>query len=321
MLRYVVRRLLTGCVTLVGITLLTFCVIRLAPGDPALLQAAVGDHATVDYEELRQYFGLDRPLFEQYGSWVARLATGDFGYSFDNTRVVDKILPRLWPTLSVSFLSLFVAFLVSVPLGLMSSARPGGAFDRSTSVFLYVLYSIPSYVMGILLVRLFSVEWQVLPIHDMRSDGWEHLGFFDRIIDSAKHYVLITFCSAYASVAYYSRFVRQNLLEVVREDYVRAARAKGASEARVFVRHAFVNTLIPFITLVGLTLPFVLSGSVILEYLFDWPGLGQLYFDSVRERDYPTLMALNFVTAVLVLVSTLLTDLAYGFVDPRVSHE
>ena len=147
------------------------------------------------------------------------------------------------------------------------------------------------------------------------------LSLVGRMADLAKHYVMITFCFTFGNLAYYSRFVRQNLLEVVRQDYVRTARAKGLGERAVILRHAFLNSLIPLISLIGLTFPFVLSGSVILEYMFNWPGLGRLYFESVLQRDYPTVMGLNFITALLVLVSTLLADLAYGIVDPRVSYE
>jgi peptide/nickel transport system permease protein len=171
------------------------------------------------------------------------------------------------------------------------------------------------------LILYVSVKLDLLPFRGMRSDHFEELTAGGKLLDSAKHYVLITFCFTFGNLAYYSRFVRQNLLEVIRQDYIRTARAKGLGEGRVIVKHAFTNSLIPFITLLGLTFPFVLSGSVILEHMFNWPGLGRLYFDSVSQRDYPTIMALSFITAVMVLVITLLADLAYGLVDPRVKHE
>jgi peptide/nickel transport system permease protein len=194
------------------------------------------------------------------------------------------------------------------------------------STLLYMLYSVPSYVIGMILILYIGVKLKWLPIMGMQSDNvggipYAELSLLERFADSAKHYVLITVCFTVGSLAYYSRFVRQNLLEVVRQDYIRTARAKGISERRVIIRHAFRNTLIPFVSLLGLTLPFILGGSVILEKMFNWPGIGWLYFESVMNRDLPTIMGLNFMTAALVLFFTLLADLAYGLVDPRISHD
>jgi len=325
MIQYLIRRTLTGLVTLFGITLVTFVVIQLAPGDPVELRA--GETQDVEtsarvYEQLRAYYGLDQPIVVQYGRWIGRLLTGNLGNSFfDGRKVTAKVGDAIWPTLSVALLSLGIAFIFSVPIGIFSAARQGGLFDRIGSTVLYMLYSIPSYVMGMVLILLVGVYWDLLPFRGMRSDNFDELTAWGQFLDYAKHYVMITFCFTFGSLAYYSRFVRQNLLEVVRQDYIRTARAKGLGEAAVIVKHAFVNSLIPFITLLGLTFPFVLSGSVILEYMFNWPGIGRLYFESVLQRDYPVIMALNFITAVMVLAATLLTDLAYGLVDPRVSYE
>jgi peptide/nickel transport system permease protein len=325
MLQYILRRLLTGLVTLLGITVLTFFVIQLAPGDPVEMQTAGIMNPEISgrvYEDLRKYYGLDDPLALQYGRWMGRLFTGNLGNSFhDGQKVTGKIGVALWPTLSVALLSLMIAFVLAVPIGVFSAVRQGGIFDRSVSTLLYMLYSVPSYVMGMLLILYVGVKWDLLPFRGMRADNFADLDTLGRLWDYARHYVMITFCFTFGSLAYYSRFVRQNLLEVVRQDYIRTARAKGLSERAVILKHAFVNSLIPFVTLLGLTFPFVLSGSVILEYMFNWPGIGRLYFESVLQRDYPVIMALNFITAVMVLVVTLLADLAYGLVDPRVSYD
>jgi peptide/nickel transport system permease protein len=325
MLLYLARRLASGLVTLFGITVVSFGVIQLAPGDPAQLQTAQIADAAVSqrvYEQLRQLYGLDRPLHVQYGIWMSRLVRGDLGNSFhDGRRVARKIGEALWPTLSVALLSLLATLVVALPLGIYSAVRQGRAFDRVSSTLLYMLYSVPPYVMGMLLILYLGVKLDLLPFRGMRSDDFDQLSTWERFRDLAQHYVMITFCFAFGNLAYYSRFVRQNLLEVIRQDYVRTARAKGLPERTVILRHAFRNSLIPLISLIGLTFPFVLSGSVILEYMFNWPGLGRLYFESVLGRDYPTIMALNFITAVLVLVTTFIADLAYGWVDPRVSYE
>lgn len=325
MLTYVLRRLATGLVTLVGISLISFFVIQLVPGDPAQLQTASIADASVSarvYEQLRALYGLDRPLPVQFGLWAGRLLRGDLGSSFhDGRRVAAKIGDALWPTLSVALLSLLLTLVISIPIGILSAVREGKPFDRITSTVLYALYSVPSYVMGMILILYLGVKFDLLPFRGMRSDHHDEMSRVQQIWDLGRHYLMITFCFTFGNLAYWSRFVRQNLLEVVRQDYVRAARAKGLRESTVIVKHAFGNSLIPLISLMGLTFPFVLSGSVILEYMFNWPGLGRLYFESVLQRDYPTIMALNFSTALLVLIATLLADLAYGIVDPRVSYE
>jgi peptide/nickel transport system permease protein len=325
MIRYLIRRLLTGVIALLGITIVTFGVIQLAPGDPAQIQTLGIEDAQYSeriYNQLREYYHLDKPVVVQYGIWLGRLVRGDFGNSFsDSLKVSHKIRDALWPTMSVSIISILAALIVSLPIGIWSAVRQGGAFDRIVSTLLYMLYSVPSYVMGMVLILILGVYLDWLPFRGMHSDNHAELSTLGQLLDTSKHYIMITFCFTFGSLAYYSRFVRQNLLEVIRQDYIRTARAKGLSEGRVILRHAFVNSLIPLITLLGMTFPAVLSGSVILEYMFNWPGIGRLYFESVLQRDYPTLMALNFITAVLVLLGTLMADLAYGLVDPRISYD
>lgn len=324
MIRYLIRRIAAGAITLFGITVVTFLVIQLAPGDPAEMQVATITDAAVSqqvYEQLYAYYNLDKPFYVQYGMWVGRLLTGDLGNSFhDGRKVNSKIGDALWPTLSVAFLSLLLTYLVAVPLGILSAAKQGGYFDRISSTIVYMLYSVPSYVIGMLLILFIGVKLDLLPFRGMRSDNYEELAYLGKMVDLGKHYIMITLSFTLGSLAYYSRFTRQNLLEVTRQDYIRTARAKGLDERVVILKHAFPNTLIPLITLMSLTFPFILSGSVILETMFNWPGLGRLFFDSVMRRDYPTIMGLSFITSVLVLVMTLASDIAYAFVDPRVSY-
>jgi peptide/nickel transport system permease protein len=175
--------------------------------------------------------------------------------------------------------------------------------------------------MAVPLILLIGVQWDLLPFQGMTSDNYDQFTAGGKIVDLVKHYTLITFCFSYGAWAYYSRFVRQNMLEVLRQDYVRTARAKGLSEGRVIIAHAFRNTLIPMMTLLGLLMPEIIGGSVILEVMFNWPGMGRLFFESMLSRDYPTIMALSFITACLVLLGTLLADISYAFVDPRVSYD
>ncbi|MCA8960082.1 MAG: ABC transporter permease, partial [Planctomycetes bacterium] len=249
------------------------------------------------------------------------LATFDLGLSLaDDNPVSDKIAKAFWPTISVNVVATLLAFVISVPIGLLSAARRNGLFDRAGGAMLYALYSIPSYVGAIILIFFLGVRWDLLPFSGMVGDDYFELTTWGRFADICAHMTIYVICAMYGSLAFYSRFVRQNMLEVVRQDFIRTARSKGLSERTVIVKHAFRNTLIPLLTLLGLVVPGLLGGSVILENIFTWPGLGRLFIESIYQRDYPTLMALSTATAVLVLFSTLAVDLLYGVVDPRVSH-
>ena len=326
MLTYIIRRLLLAIPTLLGITLVTFVIINLAPGNPAELQAqGVMDPevSTRIYEQLNKYYGLDDPIHVRYVKWLGRLATLDLGTSMSTDRrpVWDKIRERLWPTMSLAILSMVISLTIAIPIGIYSAAHQNKLFDTLSSTILYALYSIPSYVMAVPLILLLGVQWDLLPFQGMTSDNYEHLSAGGKAIDLISHYALITFCFTYGALAYYSRFVRQNMLEVLRQDYVRTARAKGLTERDVIMRHGFRNALMPVITLFGLLLPAIIGGSVILEVMFNWPGIGRLFFESMLTRDYPTIMAINFFTACLVLVGTLLADISYPLVDPRVSYD
>ena len=322
---YLLRRLLLTIPTLVGITLVTFFIISLAPGDPAALRAT--DVQDVEQSErivaeLRARYHLDEPLYRRYVLWMGDLLSGSLGKSMaDDSPVLAKIRQALWPTMSVNLAGLALAFLLAVPIGVYSAWYQNSWFDRASGVLLYAFYSIPSYVGAIVLVLFVSVKWDLLPFRGMHGDGYASLGLVARLGDMASHMALYVVCTTYGTLAYYARFVRSNMLEVSRQDYIRTAAAKGLRERTVIWRHAFRNTLIPFVTLLGLIFPVLISGSVILEVIFTWPGLGRLFYTSVLQRDYPVIMALNTASALLVLLGTLGADLLYGVVDPRVSHE
>ena len=326
MFSYIIRRILVSIPTLLGITLVTFFIINLAPGDPAQFQTQGIMDSEVSiriYEQLREYYELDQPVHVRYVKWLGRLVTLDFGVSMSTDRrpVFDKIKERLWPTMSLAIISIVISLTLSIPIGIYAAARQNRLFDTISSTLLYALYSVPSYVMAVPLILLIGVQWDLLPFQGMTSDNYDELTTAGKFLDLVKHYALITFCFSFGSWAYYSRFVRQNMLEVLRQDYIRTARAKGLSESRVVLRHAFRNSLIPVMTLLGLMLPAIIGGSVILEVMFNWPGLGRLFFESMLARDYPTIMGISFITACLVLLGTLLADLSYALVDPRVSYD
>ncbi len=324
MIRYVAKRLLLAGMTLVGITIVTFAVTRLAPGDPAMEAVSRGGGATIsaeDYARLRTYYELDQSVPRQYATWLGRVLRLDFGRSFhDGRRVTDKVGERLPATLCLAGGAVALSLAFAVPIGLASARRAGGVFDTVIGSVLAALYSVPRYVMAMVLIVVVGVHLDWFSPYGLRSDDFEGLSVPGKAADLARHFVLIVFCFAYPLFAYQARFIRGNLLEVLSQDYIRTARAKGLSERVIVHRHAFRNTALPLITLVGLLVPSALGGSVILETMFQWPGIGQLLFQAMTQRDYPVVMALTVVAAVVVLLCTLLADLIYALADPRVRY-
>jgi peptide/nickel transport system permease protein len=325
MLFYALRRLAYLVPTLLGITVVTFFIISLAPGNPVdMIQSGVmSSNVSVEaYNEMLRLYGLEEPVHVRYGIWLKRLLTLDFGNSFlDHRPVMEKVSERLPPTLILNLVSLVMALVFAVPLGLYSAVRQYSLFDKVGGTVLYMLYSLPEFWVAIVLIMVVGVKLEWLPFFGMESIGARESGFFPLLWDRILHLILPAICLTYGSVAYLSRFVRGSTLEVIRQDYIRTARAKGLDDASVVYRHVFKNTLIPVLTLLGILLPTLISGSVILEYIFSWPGIGQLFFEAVLSRDYPTVMGLSFLTAVLVLASTLVADLLCAWADPRITYD
>jgi peptide/nickel transport system permease protein len=329
MATYLLRRLLLGILTLVAITFIVYGLARNMPGTPLTVQMGESDPSRKlnpeDQERMKRIYGLDRPWHEGYLRWLGNVARGDLGRSFSRKQPVTSLIgERIGPTFLLSGTALVLTWLLGVPLGLYASARSGMADERATSLLLYILYSFPTFVAALFLQIVFAVwlrgtAWE-LPLFGM-SDLPADAGFAARAIDIARHAILPVTCQTYVSLAYDSRFIKANMEEAVRQDYIRTARAKGAGPGRVLFRHAFRNTLIPLVTLLGLSLPGLIGGSVIIEQIFTWPGMGRLFFESIRERDYPTIMGLTLMFSVLTLIGQLLADLLYCLVDPRVSVE
>jgi peptide/nickel transport system permease protein len=324
MLTYTMRRLFYLLPTLLGITVVTFLIINLAPGDPVSIihggeiQARISPET---YRNMLELYGLDKPVHVRYVTWLKRLVTLDFGDSFRNHQpVISLILERLPATLALNIASLFLALLIAIPLGLFSAVRQNSLFDKINGTILYMLYSLPDFWVALLLIMLFGVKLHILPMYGMEAIGSRDLGFYGYWLDRLLHMILPTICLTYGSLAFLSRFVRGSTLEVIRQDYIRTARAKGLKEGRVVYSHIFRNTMIPVLTLLGLLLPTLISGSIILEAIFSWPGIGALFYESVLSRDYPTVMGLSFITSVMVLLSTLVADLLYAWADPRVMY-
>ncbi len=325
MLSYLIRRVLIGGMTLLLITFIVYGLIRNMPGSPLTVQMAEMDPSRKirpeDYERMQKTFGLDKPWWQAYAVWLGNVARLDLGRSFLQKQPVSKVIgQRIGPTLLLSVSSLFLAYLLSIPMGLYSTVRDGRYDERVLSTALYMLYSFPTFVTALLLQMLLAVKLQWLPLFDMHSRGFESMTVWQQTWDLFKHCVMPVACYTYSSLAYESRFIRANMHEVMKQDYIRTARAKGVGPLAVVFRHAFRNTLIPFVTLIGLTLPTLLSGSVIIEQIFTWPGMGRLFFESIAARDYPTIMGLTLVFSLLTLLGTLLADILYAVVDPRVTY-
>lgn len=325
MISYLVRRVMIGSVTLLLITFLVYGLIRAMPGTPMTNELALLDPSKTisqeDYERRLKSFGLDKPWYQAYFIWIGNVVRGDLGRSIPRKQPVTKLISERVPaTLLLSGSSLLLTYLLSIPMGLYATVRANSTDERTLSTVLYMMYSLPAFVAALFLQIFLHVKLGWLPLMGMTSEQYESFSLLGKTWDVFLHSLMPVVCFTYSSLAYYTRFIKSNMAEVIRQDYIRTARAKGVPPLKVIVHHAFRNTLIPLVTMIGLTLPALLSGAVILERIFSWPGMGSLFFESLRERDYETLMGLTLMFSFLTLLGQLLADLLYAFVDPRVSY-
>ncbi len=315
--RWTARALLT----LIGISVVAFLLLHLLPGDPALVQGGADPEANIPpeaYRAMRHRMGLDRPLAEQYFAWLGALLHGDLGNSFTDGRpVAQRIGERLPATLLLQALALGVAVAVAIPLGIAGARRHGTWFDRSSRWLLFVLFSLPSFWVALLLQVGLAVHLGWLPLQGMAGTGMEEAPLIARTLDRIRHLILPVLCLAYGQCAFLARFTRANVLESLSRDFVRTARAKGLAEGQVMRQHAFRHSLSPLLTLAGLTLPALVGGSILIETIFSWPGLGSLFFESVTRRDYPLVLALTLLSATVTLAGNLVADLLYRVADPQ----
>jgi peptide/nickel transport system permease protein len=319
---YIVRRLLYAFLTFFGISVATFVLIHVVPGDPVSFfigRSGVHSIPPETLASIRREFHLDEPLPLQYLYWVRGMVTLDFGTSIvDRRPVSERIFEKMPNTFLLNFIAFSIAALLGIPIGLWSATRSGRLTERASAVGFFLLYSLPSFWVALLLMQLFAVRYQVLPLLGMTSDDYMDLGAGAKLADRLRHLVLPVATMTYAQLAIFARFSKSTLTEVIRQDFIVAARAKGAGPAAVLWNHAFRNALIPLITLFGITVPYLISGSVIVEQIFQWDGVGLLYIQSVLSRDYPTVMGLTVITAVVTLVAGLVADLLYAVADPRI---
>jgi len=327
---YFVKRLLLIVPTLFGISIVSFLIIHLAPGDPAALkygdQEQAGNQAITAQiiEETRALYGLDQPLIVQYFRWVKRILTLDFGESIRDRRpVIDKLKERVPVSVKLSGISLLLAYALSIPLGIYSAVRRHTAGERFTTVFMFALYSLPNFWLATMAIVYFGGGdfWNAFPVYGLRSSGSESWPWWRQMQDEAWHLVLPVTCMTYYTLAVLSRYLRTGMLETIRQDFIRTARAKGLSERLVIYRHALRNSLIPIVTLMADILPALIGGSIVIETLFSIPGMGLLSYEAVFSRDYPLLMGIFTLSALLTLVGILISDFLYTLVDPRIAHE
>jgi len=323
MARYLLKRVLILIPLMIGITLITFSVIHLAPGEPVEMQMAMNPKVGKEARErLTKFYGLDKPLHEQYFTWVGKLARFDLGRSFssDGRPVLDKIKERLPVTIALNVIALILEFGLAIPIGILAATRRDTWLDKGITIFVFIGFAVPTFWLALLLMYFFGVKLNWLPIsglHTLGSDSWGTLRYF---WDVAKHLLMPVMVASFGSLAGLSRYMRSAMLNVINQDYITTARAKGLSERVVIYKHALRNALLPLITLLGFSIPGLIGGSVIFETIFAIPGMGQLFYQGVMSRDYPVVMGILVIGAFLTLIGNLMADLCYAIADPRIRH-
>jgi|TARA_B100001964_G_scaffold243420_1_gene321345 peptide/nickel transport system permease protein len=305
---------------LLGISLISFSIIHLAPGSPAatLLGPKALDPAAL--ERVNSNLGLDKPIYLQYLNWISSIAQGDFGVSIGimpGKSVADLIKSRILPTLELSISALLLALLVAIPIGVISATRQYSTFDHLATIGAFSGISLPNFWLALMLILVFSVELGWLPSSGLIDPRINN----PTILDYLRHLLIPAFVLGTASMGGLVRFIRASMLEVLRQDYILTARAKGLSERRVLYKHALRNALLPLVTIIGMSIPGLLSGAVLVETVTGWPGMGRLAVNAVFARDYPIIMALVMIFSLLVILGNLIADIVYSYVDPRIRYE
>lgn len=308
-------------IVMIGITIIVFLIIQLAPGDPIEAMLALNPNTSQEDIELkREALGLNDPIYIQYFSYMKGVIHGDFGISIQYDRPVkDLIGERMWNTFAITFTALTISVLIAVPIGVISATKQYSIFDYTTTTFAFFGVSIPSFFFGLILMKVFSVNMGVLPASGMQTAGNSFVGL-QKLADYVIHAIMPITVLALINVARFTRFTRSSMLEVIKQDYIRTARAKGLKEKIVIYKHALRNALIPVITIIGTSIAYLFSGALIVETVFSWPGLGKMIYSSTMARDYYIMMGINIFIAFLVILGNLLADLLYALVDPRIKY-
>lgn len=346
MAQYIIRRLLQAIPMLLLLSVLLFALVNLAPGGPLAAQSRSRRRSAEKEESLKRQFGLDKPLPVQYVIWLVGndwmqvdsdgdgemddygtrkgILRGDFGYSFRNREpVLDEIFDRLPNTIYLMTVTLIVVFIVAIPVGILSAIKQYSAFDITATTLSFMGQAIPEFWLGLILVLIFY-SWLDNPFTGeslLPSGGMYTIGAESSVLDRIKHLILPVTMGVVGWVAWYSRFLRSSMLDVINQDYIRTARAKGQVERNVLFKHALRNALIPLLTMFALDFPYIFAGSIYVELIFSWPGMGRLYYDAATYRDYPILLAVLIIYAGVIVFANLMADIGYGLLDPRVRYE
>jgi peptide/nickel transport system permease protein len=319
---FIVRRLIQTLVVIGMLTFVCYYLMTLMPGDPVDMMVSSNPKITSeDVARLRELYGLDQPVYKRYASWVSSVMQGDLGYSRTyRIEVTELIGPRLANTFILSLTSLVLSLLIAIPLGVWVALRPGSKVDYVVNFFSFAGISIPSFWLAIVLIIVFAVWFPLLPAGGTSSVGAEDTGLWATLLDRAKYLILPTMSLTYLSIGRYVRFTRAAMLEAMRNDYIRTAKAKGLSYRQVIWQHGFRNALIPIITIVALSFSSLFSGALITETVFAYQGVGKLVYESIMANDYNVAMISFLISVTMVLIFNLIADLLYGIVDPRISY-
>ncbi len=317
MLSFIGRSLVQKIITLFFVSIVSFLIIHLAPGEPSQVDPMNPKFTPEMVERFRQAFHLDKPLYIQYLYFYRDLFAGKTISWKDNQPALKKIWERFLNSLPLFVVGTILTWTISFPVGIRSAIGRGGVYDRSATFFSYLLISVPGFFFAYILIIFVVGQFQV-PVIGMETFGASGTGWIQRIMDRTWHLLLPSILGATGGIAVLSRYVRSQMLEVEGQDYVRTAKAKGVASEQVHYKHALRNALLPFVTMFGMILPGLIGGSVIIESIFSWPGMGRMAYEAILARDYPVILTVNFVSAVLVLAGTFISDLLYMVVDPRI---
>ena len=317
MFAFLGRSLVQKTITLFFVSIISFAVVYLAPGSPSQVDPMNPKFTKEMVERFRQQFHLDKPLYQQYLLYYRDLFAGKCTSWKDGRSVLAKIYERFLNSLPLFVVGTLITWTLSFPVGIQAAIKRGLKFDRMTTFLAYLLISIPGFFFAYILIIFVVTAFQV-PVIGMTTFGFSGASFVNRMMDRVWHLLLPSILGATGGIAVLSRYVRNQMLEVESQDYVRTARAKGLPEEQVHYKHALRNALLPFVTMFGLILPGLIGGSVIIESIFSWPGIGRMAYEAILARDYPVIITVNFISAILVLAGTFLSDLLYMVVDPRI---
>lgn len=317
MKQYIIRRLLQMIPTMIGITILVFAITALVPGD--YITSQQNPNMTAEKaQQLREIYGLDKDPVQRYFIWVGNMLTANMGDSLQHKRpVMDVIGDYVWNSFIIAFFSMIFSWIIAIIAGVFSAKFQYSLFDKIVTLFVFLCMSLPSFFIGLVLIKFMAVDWALFPVGGMTTAG-QSGSTWDYIVDVADHMFLPVLVLTMLSTGSLTRYFRTSMLEVIRQDYIRTARAKGLKERTVIFKHALRNAMLPAITLMGFELPALFSGAIILEKIFVWPGVGQVYLESITMRDYPFMLGFTIFLAALTLIGTLISDVLYGVADPRI---